>query len=136
MRSTRRIWIAIVIACGLVLGACGDDDDSGSDDNGSVGDDSASDDAADNADDTFVPVDSDLLLPSDYLQGVWCDNEGATWTIDGDTAVLDDGAGGTGTFPLGVLFVDAPGNVVVTQADDAFTVDLGDDEITFTRGAC
>ena len=133
--SLRRIWIVAVVAGGLVLGACGDDSEP--DESGSAGDDISSDDAGGDAGDIAGSVDdSDLIVPRDYLQGVWCDSDGEMWTIEGDIAELDDGAGGTGSFPLDVLFLDGPEEVLVSQSDDEFTIDFGDQQITFTRGSC
>ena len=136
--------LALVFAGGLVLIACGNDDssdddtssdaqttveelDSSSDDSGDAGGNASSGDATSGG--------SNLLVPLDYLQGTWCDNEGTTWTIDGETAQLDDGAGGTGQMPINVLFLDVPG-ALVAQSDNEFVFNSGGDEVTFTRGSC
>ena len=134
--------LALVLAGGLVLLSCGDDDSSDGDT--SSGEqtveeaESSSDDSGEDADGSagdVSPGSGNLLVPLDYLQGVWCDSDGTTWTIDGETAQLDDEAGGTGQLPVGVLFVDVPGGLV-SQSDDEFVFDSRGEEVTFTRGPC
>ncbi len=80
--------------------------------------------------------DADLLVPRSYLQGEWCDSDGQTWTIDGDTARLEDASGGTGEFPLDIVFIDGPEETLVSQTDDEFVVESAGDEISFSRGSC
>ncbi len=141
--------MAIGLVGALVLGACGDDDDDATASDGDTSEQSSSegsDDSADDADSSEEPEastdfagtasDGDLIVPRDYLQGVWCDNEGSTWTIEGDNAILDDGAGGTGTFPVDILFIAGPGVDLVSQSDDGFVFRSADDEVSFTRGGC
>ena len=110
--------LALVLAGGFMLLACGSDDssdgdtssnadgaveeaDSSSDETESADEaaDTSSDDSDDDADadaSEDVSGGGNLLVPLDYLQGVWCDHEGTTWTIDGEMVTLDDGSGGTG----------------------------------------
>ena len=134
--------LAVLLAGGLTLLGCGDDDSSDASEtaNGAVVDDSTSDapDASDvSGDDAAVDAGGGggLIVPLDYLQGEWCDHEGTTWSIDGETAQLDDGSGGVGEMPINVLFVDVPG-ALISQDADSFVFMSGPDEVTFTRGAC
>ena len=80
--------------------------------------------------------DADLLVPRDYLQGEWCDSDNQTWTIDGDTARLEDASGGVAELPVDLAFIDGPEERLVSQTDDEFVVESAGDEITFRRGAC
>jgi hypothetical protein len=80
--------------------------------------------------------DDDLLVPREYLQGVWCDDEGTTFEVDGDTAVMIDATGGRGELPVDVLFLASGGNELISRADDAFVISVAGDELMFVRGAC
>lgn len=80
--------------------------------------------------------DENLLVPRDYLQGEWCDTDGQTWTIDGDTARLEDGSGGAGELPVDLAFIKRPGDTLVSQTDDSFVVESDGAETTFQRGRC
>ena len=137
LRSFTRLWVALAVAGGLVLGACGGDDDDPaaaepvSDDGGS-----ADESSGDGPEIAGSVGDDDLLVPRDYLQGVWCDSDGQTWTIDGDTARFGDGAGGVGELPVDILFLDGLDESLVSQTDDEFVVAFSGDEVTFTRGGC
>ena len=81
-------------------------------------------------------LDDDLLVPRASLQGVWCASDGDTWTIEGDTASVDDGAGGTASLPLDLVFIDGSDQSLLSQTDDSFVTQLAGEEITFTRGSC
>lgn len=77
-----------------------------------------------------------LLVPRDYLQGVWCDSDGQTWTIEGDTARFDDGSGGVGEFPVDLAFIARQEDSLVSQTDDEFVIRTAFDEVTYQRGNC
>jgi hypothetical protein len=132
--------VAVVLA--FAVGACGGDDD---------GAEPAPSETASNADstgsgDTPVddgggiegsPADDDLLVPREYLQGEWCDSDGQSWFIEGDTARLEDsGSGGTAELPLDLVFIDGLDVELVSQTDDEFVFGSAEDEVTFTRGRC
>lgn len=135
--------LAVVLAGGLVLLGCGDDDSTsdvtGSADvevvesEGSTEGDATGSESSDASSNDVDDV--GLLVPLDYLQGEWCDHDGTTWTIEGEIAQLDDGSGGTGEMPVNVLFINVPG-ALVSQGDDQFVFMSAGEEVTFTRGAC
>ena len=136
--------LAIAVAFGFALGACGDDDGAApasGDSPGDVTDDTGGDTTGDTTpdDDTGIEgsaSDGDLLVPRDYLQGEWCDSEGDNWSIEGDTATLDDGSGGTAEFPIDILFIDGADVDLISQTDDQFVFGSEFEQVTFTRGNC
>lgn len=140
-RSVIVLWFTILGALVLIVAACaGDDDDAGS----------APTDAASDADATGTGTaapegpeiegavgDDDLLVPRQYLQGEWCDSDGNSWSIEGDTArFVESGGGGTAELPVDLAFIDSPDVSLVSQTDDQFVVGSGGDEVTFARGSC
>lgn len=133
--------MALVIAGALALGACGGaepaSDSNSAADTGSSADTVSSDAPTGNGPDVEGSVDDDdLLVPRDYLQGVWCDSDGSTWTIDGDTAQFEDTSGGKGEFPVDLVFVDNLDGGLISQTDAEFVIGNADDQMTFTRGSC
>ncbi len=80
--------------------------------------------------------DADLFVSRDYLQGEWCNSDGQTLTITGDTIRMEDQSGGVGEFPVDLVFVDGPGAALVSQTDDEFVIESEGAETTFTRGRC
>lgn len=127
MRSLTRSWIAFVLAGGLLLAACGGDDADASPP-GNTGDGSPQIEGS--------VSDDDLLVPRAYLQGEWCDSDGDMWTIEGDTAKLEDGSGGMAELPVDLVFIDDLDADLVSQTDNEFVISSGGDEISFTRGSC
>lgn len=132
----RSRWPAVVAALALSITACGGDDDTvepAAD--AEAG--SSADDGSDAGGDIAGSLDDgDLVVPRDYLQGDWCDGEGQDWSITGDIATLTDASGGTGEFPLEILFATGVGVELISQSDDRFVFGGGGDEVTFVRGAC
>lgn len=136
-RSVLLLSVALAIVGGLVLGACGGGDDEPAASETVSDDQSPSDEPADDGPEIAGSVgDADLLVSRDYLQGEWCDSDGQTWTIDGDTARLEDASGGVGELPVDLVFIDGPEETLVSQTDDEFVVIIAGDEVTFSRGSC
>ncbi|MEZ4501719.1 MAG: hypothetical protein R3C39_03770 [Dehalococcoidia bacterium] len=134
LTSLLRPWVALALVGLLFLGACGGDDaesDASEEDSTST---AASATPADSI--SGSASDSDLVVPRDYLQGEWCDSEGQSWTIEGDTARFEDGSGGVGEFPVDIVFIKGIGVDLIAQTDSEFTFGGGGDEVTFTRGGC
>ncbi len=128
----------MALAAMLALGACSsDDDDEPAADDSAASEESSSDETDDVIGDLSSDVsDSDLIVPRDYLQGMWCDSDGENWTIEGETARLETQDGGVGEFPLGILFLDTVDVDLISQSDDEFVFGAAGEEVTFTRGAC
>jgi hypothetical protein len=136
MRITSGVLALGVVA--MVLVACGGDDGDASPTSAVVRSDTSG--SGDGSGEGFEIAgsagDDDLLVPRDYLQGEWCDSDGQTWTIDGDTVRLEDASGGAGDFPVDIAFIDGPEETLISQTDDEFVVEYAGDEITFSRGSC
>lgn len=144
--------LAVAIAFGFALGACGDDggasstpvdppgdvtDDTGGGTTDDTGGGTTGDTTPDDGTGTEGSAsDEDLVVPRAYLQGEWCDSEGDNWSIEGDTATLDDGSGGTAEFPIGILFIDGVDVDLISQTDDQFVFGSEFEQVTFTRGSC
>lgn len=144
-RRLRWRWLAVVAVLVLAAGACGDDSsdvvptDAAGDSDPSEGDsgdgDSSSDDSGEDDDLAGALGDSELFVSREYLQGEWCDDEGNSYSIDGDIAVIEDGSGGVAEFPIDLLFIRLPG-IDVDQSDNEFSLSDGESSQTFTRGSC
>ncbi len=140
-RSGPSSWVVFAIALGLMVGACGGDDDPGpavseaaTEGDSTVSDDPAPDDGGEIAGSV---TDDDLLMPRQYLQGEWCDSIGNSWIIEGDIARFEESAsGGVGEFPVDVLFIDNPDSSLVSQTDDEFVIETRGEEVTYVRGSC
>ena len=131
------IGVVLAICLALLAGACGGDDTDATDDPSSAsGTQSDTDDAGTDDGIAGSVDDGDLLVARDYLQGVWCDSDGTTITIDGDTATLTDSTGAGIEMAVDLLFIDSPDNDLVSQGDDEFVISVAGDQVTFVRGAC
>lgn len=134
------IGLATLAAALLLATGCSSDDDDAADDRPAGIDTPTGADATDPGDVlnellNEPPADADLVVPRDYLQGEWCDSDGESWVIEGDTALRTDASGGSLEISIGRVFVDRVGELR-SQTDDAFTFGAGDEERTFTRGSC
>ena len=77
-----------------------------------------------------------LLVPRAYLQGQWCDSDGQSWTIDGDTARIEDTSGGVAVLPIDLAFIDNLDVDLISQTDNEFVIGSMGNQTTFTRGSC
>lgn len=125
MIRIERILLIFSVVVTLMIGACGGDDAPAASDNGN-----------DVGDRGGPPGEAELVVPRDYLQGGWCDSDGQSWTIEGDTARFEDSSGGAGQLPVDLVFIDDVDNELISQTDDEFVAVLAGDEITFSRGTC
>jgi len=132
VRNVPLLWVALVLVGALVLGACGGDEPAA---DATVGTTSA-EGTTDGPGVERSVDDGDLLVARDYLQGEWCDNDGQTWSIDGDTAKVENATGAAAELPVDLVFFDDVESELVSQTDTEFTIVSAGDEITFTRGGC
>ena len=80
-------WLIAVAISGMAVVACEGDDGDTSPTSALSGDADARGSGGSGGLEIAGSVDdANLLVAREYLQGVWCDSDGQTWTIEGDTA--------------------------------------------------
>lgn len=138
MRSKLR---GIVIVLALVAAACGGGADTATEPSSG-----STSPANEPAGDTTVPAGSDEQdaagsyfdgsLDQRYLQGTWCDSDGASWVFAGNSVQVGFDLASLGEpFPIEKSFSE-PGATLVSVAGDEFVMEQLGQEFVFTRGPC